>query len=440
MQELVQIHINERFQIPAIYYTLEYLLANELGLRLEFQTTQDESISLSISRLDDKLILGEPNGILHMSEMQLNLYDWQAFNERMNVPKALLQPAADLKVDMLSLIFFCLSRYEEYVIKERDEHGRFQAKNSLLNQWNKLHFPLVDFWVYELRQLVKLKWPNLELKSSSFTCVNTLDIDQAYLAKGKPWSKVLYRLMVDLLNLDIHSFSKRFKAKLGGLDPFEIGSLPIEQMRNPLIFIQMGDNSVFDQNIFKEQENFRRAVLDLSKRAEIGIHPSYSSNQNSEELEQEIEDLKSIVGAISKSRNHYLKLQIPQTWQKLVSANISTDYTMGYAEQIGFRAGTSKPFSAFDLEKNEPLNLTVVPFCVMDVTLKHYMKYDLEQAKTAIEQLMLTLYGLNGQFCSLWHNESLSKFGVWKNWFEVYTNMLQQQNNLLKKNASSTEE
>ncbi|MCB0737928.1 MAG: polysaccharide deacetylase family protein [Bacteroidetes bacterium] len=438
MQQLVQIHINERFQKPAVSYTLAYLLGNQLGLRFEQIPAKDQSISLSINGHNSSLNLGKPHGILSMLERQLDLESWQDFNAELNAPKALVQTESELKIDLLSLIFFCLSRYEEYVVDERDEHGRFLAKNSLLFKWQKLQFPIVDHWVNEFRKVIQAKWPHLKLKSNAFTCVNTLDIDQAYLAKGKPISKVIYRLVTDILKFDCYSFSRRFKAKFTGIDPFDLQFLPIEQMKNPLVFLQMGNNSGFDQNIWNEKEYFKKAVIALSNRAEIGIHPSYSSNQNLDELKNEIKLLNEMVGPVSKSRNHFLKLQIPQTWQKLVNANISDDYTMGYAHEIGFRAGTSKPFSAFDLEKNEPLNLTIVPFCVMDVTLKNYLGLDAEQAKKAIEQLMNTVYGVNGQFCSLWHNESLSKFGEWKNWFDVYSNMLKHQNALLNKNASNT--
>lgn len=42
----------------------------------------------------------------------------------------------DCRIDILGGIFFMLSRYEEIVIKERDNHNRFSAKSSIAYKEN----------------------------------------------------------------------------------------------------------------------------------------------------------------------------------------------------------------------------------------------------------------------------------------------------------------
>ncbi|NJM16655.1 MAG: hypothetical protein HC896_15980 [Bacteroidales bacterium] len=104
---------------------------------------------------------------------------------------------------------------------------------------------------------------------------------------------------------------------------------------------------------------------------------------------------------------------------------IKEDYTMGYAGAPGFRAGTCRPFYFFDLTENKETELLVVPFQVMDGTLRNYMKSSPEESIKIIKQLIDKVAEVGGTFVSLWHNESLSEWGPWKGWTQVYEEMLE---------------
>src|SRR5688572_15402286 len=54
------------------------------------------------------------------------------------------EPRIDGMVDELALIFRFMSRYEEYLPHERDEHDRYKAANSELVKLNLSHKPVVD--------------------------------------------------------------------------------------------------------------------------------------------------------------------------------------------------------------------------------------------------------------------------------------------------------
>ena len=64
------------------------------------------------------------------------------------------------------------------------------------------------------------------------------------------------------------------------------------------------------------------------------------------------------------------------------------------------------------------------PTAVMDQTLRRYMGLSAEEALIFIEELMKNAKAVNGTFISLWHNESINDFGVWKGWKRVYEGML----------------
>lgn len=71
---------------------------------------------------------------------------------------------------------------------------------------------------------------------------------------------------------------------------------------------------------------------------------------------------------------------MPETYRLLVHENITNDYTMGFADDAGYRAGTALPFPWFDLILNKKTTLFVHPFVIMDTTLKNYLQLSPEEA------------------------------------------------------------
>src|SRR5690606_12639845 len=125
-----------------------------------------------------------------------------------------------------------------------------------------------------------------------------------------------------------------------------------------IFFWLMADYGKFDKNNPVNNLEFQKQIQSVSKWAETGIHPSYASNSNPEKLKTEIQRLEKISGQkITKSRQHYIKLNLPETYQNLIEQGIEEDYTMAYADETGFRAGTCTPFFWYDLSREEKTNL-----------------------------------------------------------------------------------
>jgi hypothetical protein len=159
--------------------------------------------------------------------------------------------------------------------------------------------------------------------------------------------------------------------------------------------------------------------------AEIGIHPSFASNAQPDKLSKEIVRLaKTSRREVKKSRQHFLKLQFPQTYRQLLENDITDDYTMGFAQTTGFRAGTCTAFRFYDLDREEATKLRVHPFAVMDATLKYYMQITPEESRAHIQSLINEVKAVNGTFISLWHNESLSDYKQWQGWKNLYEEMV----------------
>jgi hypothetical protein len=120
------------------------------------------------------------------------------------------------------------------------------------------------------------------------------------------------------------------------------------------------------------------------------------------------------------SRFHYLRFSLPESYQILIEAGIKEDYSMGYVDRIGFRAGTCTPFYFYDLNNEKTSELKIIPFAYMDGVLNDKLKYSPKLAKKIINELKENVKQVNGQFNSLWHNESLSNQDRWKGWRAVF--------------------
>jgi len=103
---------------------------------------------------------------------------------------------------------------------------------------------------------------------------------------------------------------------------------------------------------------------------------------------------------------------------------ITDDYSMGYADQIGFRASTSRSFLFYDLEMEYTTALRIHPFAAMEGTLRDYLQLNVEDAFIAFKQIIDEIKAVNGTYISLWHNESVSDKNRWVGWRNLYENMI----------------
>ena len=337
---------------------------------------------------------------------------------------------ASMPFDVLAASFYMVSRYEEYLPYMRDEHGRFSAKSAVAVQQDFAHIPVVNKWALFLGKLLVKSFPDLILKPEKYQFIPTIDVDAAWAYRNKGLIRTLGGYMKDISRFDVNEFKVRTRVMLKmQKDPFDTFDLllSLHQQYNlkPWYFILFAGYGPFDKNIPVSNSSFQTLVKSLADYARVGIHPSYASHTNPSLLSVEIDRLSKVLRAeIVGSRQHFLKLSLPETYRNLIHLDITEDFTMGFASHPGFRAGICSSFKWYDLEAETATDLTIHPFALMDGTLRDYMKVDAATSLEIIKKLVDQVKEVNGTFISLWHNESLSGEKRWKGWIEVYKEML----------------
>lgn len=338
---------------------------------------------------------------------------------------------SSLPFDVFSAIFYHVSRYEEYLPFIPDQHNRFTANLSISYELNILDKPVVNIWAYELRDIIKAKYPNFNFPQRNYRFRPTYDIDSAFAYSQKGLVRSLGGFALALKNFEWTDIIGRSRVLFSGFkDPFDTFDLQLEYQKRyklkPLYFFLFGHYGQYDKNINTRNKTFRFLIKRIGDYAQIGIHPSYYSSDQPELIHKEIRKLKDVVNKeISQSRQHFLRLMLPTTYRNLIEEDITDDYTMGYASLPGFRAGICDTFNFYDLDLEIETKLRIHPFAVMDGTLKDYMKLTTKDAVDVLEKLVLQVKAVDGTFTSLWHNESLSNEKRWTGWRKVYEELLE---------------
>ncbi|MCD6355071.1 MAG: polysaccharide deacetylase family protein [Prolixibacteraceae bacterium] len=340
-------------------------------------------------------------------------------------------PDSDLPFDPLAATFYLVTRYEEYFETEQDRHNRFKAEKSLLFKNGLLEKPVVNSWADLLAEKLSARFPELVFPERKFKFLSTIDIDNAWAYKHKgPW-----RSSGALAKALARGNSDEWKNRLNVLfgkepDPYDtfpfLNKLFEGNEKNVRFFFLLGDYAHYDKNISHRNKYFKKLIQATAKKYDVGIHPSYLSSKKNglKRVHTEKRRLEKITGnPIEKSRQHFLRLQFPKTYRRLIKTGITEDYTMGFASQPGFRAGICTPYFFYDLKKEKQTKLKIIPFQVMDVTLQHYLALSPDEAWKKTEQLMQEVKKVRGTFVSVWHNETVTDKDGWEGFREIFIKM-----------------
>jgi len=332
--------------------------------------------------------------------------------------------------DPFSAAFYMLSRYEEYLSDAVDRHGRCPFSESLACRHSFAGEPVVDMWAIGLMENIGRTYRGVKFPEREFSFVPTIDVDIPWAYSNRGLLRSVGGFARSLFRGDTEEFMARYRVLCKGEpDPYDtfdlIGRIHEDAGLSPVFFFHAGRYGKFDKTVSTDNRQYRQLIRELSERYPFGLHPSYTSFDDGRLIKKEAGRLGEIAGEHPvRSRQHYLRFRLPGTCRDLLEAGISEDYTLGWAEVPGFRAGTCTPFMFYDLIPEQETGLKMVPFQIMDGTLKDYMGLEPGEAVEVARIITRKVRDVGGTLVTLWHNESFSGRGRWKNWEQVYHDII----------------
>jgi hypothetical protein len=321
-----------------------------------------------------------------------------------------------VEADIFASAFFMLTRWEEYIIQERDKNNRFPSSISLAFRKNFLDIPVVDIYAELLWEFLVQAGFKGERKQHEFRIFPTHDVDQVQYWNIDSKKTLFKNLSGDIFKrknpgLSLNRFLSFFRSVIGDIDPCDTFNCLMdkaESVGNKACFYFISGGETEYENNYSIFSNDLKEIIKLIKNRGhiIGIHPSYNCYNNYSNLKEEVKSLSEISDIeISESRNHYLRFEIPYSWQILQQAGIKVDSSMYYFDAPGFRCGTCHEFPVFDIVQRKNLLLIERPLIVMDTSFRN-MNH--EAVFNNIRQLKETVKKSRGNFVFLWHNSNIN--------------------------------
>lgn len=328
--------------------------------------------------------------------------------------------------DVFSAAFYLLARCEEYADFTPDGHGRFPHTASVLHQRGFLERPIVDAWVERLR-IALVNHCGLHIPKPAFKFQPTYDIDIAYAYHHKGLKRTLGGLFRDARGRSFSAIRERLSVLgRGAEDPYDAyaflrGLHTKHKLAPHYFFLAASSPTAWDKNISPAHPAFRSLVQEAAMQGSVGIHPSYFSSEKSPLIAVEKAAVEAAVGKpVSHSRQHFIRLRFPHAYRALLAAGITDDWSMGFPDATGFRAGTSRSFRWYDLEKEEATPLRVHPFSFMDVTARDYLGLSADEAFEKLRAQRDALQEVGGVLTTVFHNFSLGTATDWLGWRDGY--------------------
>lgn len=420
-------------QTTRLQYIAKQLFTHILGIEIKLTSEVSEFIKyegpkLSYARqpLANEFFIRSHELLFEqgINDHPFKIYDWNGTpsffmcGDRSTIP-----------FDVLASSFYMLSRYEEYLPHVKDDHGRFPPEESIAFQNGFLHLPVVDLWAYELLKVLESHFPNLERNARKYTYRTLIDVSSSHEFLYRGLIRGVSGFILDLVNLRFKRMANRILVVLGfRRDPYDnfdyLHILHKKYQLKPVFFFQFARYGTYDKNVSPYNRNFHTLIKSVGDYAKVGLEASYSSFDQREELIEERKGLSEVVHRPIKSvRTRYNRIDIPKTYNDLVHAEFSRDYSMGYTLVPGFRAGTCTPFYFYDIQLELRHFIKIYPFAVQDYSL--LKEKSVADCLKKMEELYSAVKKVDGVFRVLFSNELLGS-DMRLNWKTLYQKQLKQ--------------
>ncbi|RCT55876.1 polysaccharide deacetylase family protein [Winogradskyella sp. KYW1333] len=418
---------------PRLKYTFKHICKRILGLEVKFTSKVEDfiahdSLKMSYTKqpLSNELFVRSHSLLFEqgLSDLDINVQSWD------NTKGFFLAgERSDLPYDIFAASFYLLSRYEEYLPHVKDEYGRFMAKESIAFTNRFLNQPVVDIWAYKLRDVLQQKFPEYKFHERYYEVSPVIDVPMAYYFRQKGLLRTIGGSLSDIGRFKLKQFYQRYSVLMGfKRDPYDTFKWIITKQKQFkkkfMVLFLLGDYSTYDKNINTNKKEFISLIKSVADYCDVGIKASYFALDDLSILKKEKLKIEVITNKVLEAvRNSFSKLNLPTSYRNFVELEIHQDYSMGYVDTLGFRAGTCTPFQFYDLDYEVQTPLKINPYHCMDFAL---IKYQSLLDKTEhLQKLIDEIKAVNGTFTPIFHNYTFSDSERWEGFRSLFNLILE---------------
>ena len=410
---------------------MRHIFVNILGIEVDFTVKVEEFIKHSGPKitytkqpLQNEFFI-RSNDLLFeqgINDIQINMSSWEGTpcffptGERSNIP-----------FDIFAASFFLVARYEEYLPHVKDIHGRFSPKDSLGYQKDFLQKPVVDIWANQLLDALLDRFEELEFKTRSYRYLSVIDVATSHCFANRGIVRGFAGLMIDLGRFKFKRVVERMAVSLKKRkDPYdnfaELIALQKTYGYKSNFFFQFAEYSKYDKNVSTNNNRFRSLIKHVADYAPVSLAASYSSFDNLEILKKEKSNLEEVINRpVNNCKMRYNRVDVPESYRNLISAEFTDDFTMGYTHELGFRAGTCTSFQLYDIPLEVKQPIKIHPFAINDYALTKFKRE--EEIFKSVAALYREVKKVNGTLVTMFSNELLGTDGD-KDWMSIYTKIV----------------
>lgn len=344
-----------------------------------------------------------------------------ALNDQRDVPVIYGAPRCDVTdksiscgVDIVASSFFMLTRWEEYVVEQRDKHRRFPLEASLAHREGFYQQPVVNEYTELLwRMLVHLD-PDIVRKKRTFRVVPTHNVEHVRKWQGLAKSLSANVSIKNGPRAALRNLKNMAEVKLGLKDdPYDTFNYLMRASEKfglqSRFYFMAGGETEYDNHYCINQRNVQELLETINNRGHhIGFSPSYNSATRPLLWQQERDKLRALAPQrIAKGRQHLLRFEVPTTWQIWDDAEMHVDSSLGYPEKPGFRCGTCYAFPVFNFMTRQTLSVYESPLICSEESLIDYMLLSPEAAEEEVQGVYRKVQQHRGNFVLQWNNAAL---------------------------------
>lgn len=401
---------------PRVTYVFHQVLGRILGFEVNFTSKIEEFIackevkfSYGETRMGNEVFV-KAHGFLYrqgVQEIHPEMSNWGEIPCFFETGEG-----SDIPFDIFSASFFMMTRYEEYYANVHTEDGRYIYENSLAYKNKFLAQPVVDLWAYKFRNELKKHFPDKIFSERKYKTINILAVAEAYKYREKGLLRNLGGGVGELFSLRLKALYSRIKVQLFlRPDPYDVYKELLQFSKQRKIkwkfMFQLSDFSLHNKNLGHNKNQYHTLIKSMGDYGKVGLLLGRDAIFESGVLKREKKRWERILNRdLEIAISNDFGINLPDLYNNFDALEIPHDYSMGYIEEIGFRAGTCTSFLFYDLKLERISHLILHPTTFNSTAFSDKSFFEV---KTKLEKMQTLIKKVNGDMRMRYKNSDFAE-------------------------------